>query len=133
MNSHGETADLHAVPPWTSAIDPAPEDDTSAPLMWSMLAMKLDEAADLGSRIRVREVEAKVTDGSVARDELSREVLLETCGLLKDCLKKLSKSAADEHFEQLCAKVMSNSSTRDAAMLGKLRERALPQACLQSG
>ena len=99
MTSHGETADLHAVPAWTSAIDPAPEDESSVPLMWSTLAMKLEEAADLGSRIRVRELEAKVKDNSVAKDELSRELLLKTCGSLKECFKKLSKSAADEKFE----------------------------------
>ena len=116
MSSHGETVDVHTVPPWTSAIDPAPEEDTSAPLMWSTLAMKLEEAADLGSRIRVRELEAKVTEGSVVKDELAREVLLKTCGSLKACFKKLSKSASDEQFEQLCAKVISNSCAGEVGL-----------------
>ena len=63
MTSHGETADAHVVPPWTSAIDPAAEDDTSAPIMWSTLSTKLEESADLGSRIKLREAEAWVQDG----------------------------------------------------------------------
>ena len=111
MTSESDAADVHVVPPWTSAIDPAPEDDTSAPLMWSTLAMKLEEASDLGSRIRVRELEAKVHESSETKDELSREILLKTCGSLKECFKKLSQSAADEKFEELCAKVTKNEST----------------------
>ena len=62
MTSHGETSDVHVVPPWTSAIDEAAEDDTSAPVMWSTLAAKLEEAADLGSRIKLRETEARVIE-----------------------------------------------------------------------
>ena len=125
MTSHGDTADVHTVPAWTSAIDPAPEDDTSAPLMWSTLAMKLEEAADLGSRIRVRELEAKVTDNSVAKDELSRELLLKTCGSLKQCFKKVSKSAADEKFQELCAKVKSNGSAGEASSTDVASERLI--------
>ena len=58
MTSHGETADVHAVPPWTAAIDEAAEDDNSAPVLWSTMAAKLEEANNLGSRIKLREAEA---------------------------------------------------------------------------
>ena len=88
MTSHGETADVHVVPPWTSAIDEAAEDDTSAPVLWGTLAAKLDEAADLGSRIMLREAEARVQEGSEAVDEIAREVLLNTCGQLKQCFQE---------------------------------------------
>ena len=70
MTSHGETADVHVVPPWTSAIDEGAEDDTSAPVLWGTLAAKLDEAAGLGSRIVIREAEARVQEGSEAVDEI---------------------------------------------------------------
>ena len=104
MTSHGETADVHVVPPWTSAIDEAAEDDTSAPVLWGTLAAKLEEAADLGSRIMLREAEARVKEGSEAVDEHSREVLLNTCGQLKQCFKKLNRHAQDARFQELCAR-----------------------------
>ena len=114
MTSHGETADVHVVPPWTSAIDEAAEDDTSAPVLWGTLAAKLEEAADLGSRIMLREAEARVKEGSEAVDEMSREVLLNTCGQLKQCFKKLNRHAQDARFQELCARVVSSSSTAAA-------------------
>ena len=94
MTSHGETADAHVVPPWTSAIDPAAEDDTSAPIMWSTLSTKLEEAADLGSRIKLREAEARVQEGSDAIDGISRELLLKTCGTLNTCFGEAVKGNA---------------------------------------
>ncbi len=111
MTSHGDTADVQVVPPWTSAIDPAAEDDTSAPVMWMTLSTKLEEAADLGSRIKVREAEARLLEGSAATDEISRELLLKTCGTLKACFKKLDRAANDVRFEELCARVVHNEST----------------------
>ena len=74
MTSHGEGTDVHVVPPWTSAVEAAPEDDTSAPVLWTTLAAKLEEAADLGSRIKVREMEASVLEPGAVTDEVSREV-----------------------------------------------------------
>ena len=56
------------------------------------LAAKLEEAADLGSRIKLRETEARVMEGNDAVDEIGRDVLLKTCGQLKKCFKKLSKT-----------------------------------------
>ena len=88
MTSHGDATDVHAVPPWMSAIDPAAEDDTTAPVLWSTLSSKLEEAADLGSRIKVREAEARVQEGSDAIDEVSRELLLKTCEALGTSFKK---------------------------------------------
>ena len=103
MASRGETSDVHIVPPWTSAIDEAAEDGTSAPVMWSTLAAKLEEPADLGSRIKLRETEARVMEGRDAVDDIGRDVLLKTCGQLKQFLKELSKTTQDARFEQLCA------------------------------
>ena len=76
MTSHGATADVHVAPPWTSAIDEAAEDDNSAPVLRGTMAAKLEEANNLGSRIKLREVEARVQDGSETVDEIGREVLL---------------------------------------------------------
>ena len=114
MTSHGETSDVHVVPPWTSAIDEAAEDDTSAPVMWSTLAAKLEEAADLGSRIKLRETEARVMEASDAVDDIGRDVLLKTCGTLTQCFKNLSKAAQDARLEQMCARVIEHSSTAPA-------------------
>ena len=33
------------VPPWVSAIDPSPEDDSTVPILWSTLGAKLEEAS----------------------------------------------------------------------------------------
>ena len=116
MTSHGEGSDVHVVPPWTSAVEAAPEDDTSAPVLWTTLSAKLEEAADLGSRIKVREMEASVLEPGAVTDEVSREVLLKTCSSLKTYFKKLSQKASDERFEQLCARVVANASTSDAGL-----------------
>ena len=53
-------------------------------------------------------------EGSEAVDDISREVLLNTCGQLKQSFKKLNKHAQDARFQELCARVVSNSSTADA-------------------
>ncbi len=99
MTSQGESADVHVAPPWTSAIDEAAEDDTYAPVLWSTLAAKLEEAADLGSRIKLREAEARVMEGSHAVDDVSRDVLLNTCGAMQQCFKKRGRHAQDARFE----------------------------------
>ena len=93
MTSHGATADVHVVPPWTSAIDEAAEDDNSAPVLWGTMAAKLEEANNLGSRIKLREAEARVQEGSETVDEIGREVLLNTCSQLKQCFEKLNRRA----------------------------------------
>ena len=110
MTSHGDATDVHAVPPWMSAIDLAAEDDTTTPVLWSTLSSKLEEAADLGSRIKVRETEARVQERSGAIDEVSRELLLKTCGPLGACFKKLSRAAQGSRFEELCARVVQHSA-----------------------
>ena len=50
-------------------------------------------------------------EGSDAVDEISREVQLKTYADLKQCFKKLSKTMQDARFEDLCARVVRNSST----------------------
>ena len=51
----------------------------------------------------LREAEARVKEGSEAVDEIAREVLLNTCGQLKQCFKKLNRHAQDARFQALCA------------------------------
>ena len=79
--------------------------------MWSTLSTKLEDAADLGSRIRLREAEARVQEGSDAIDDISRELLLKTCGTLETCFGKLSSATQDERFEELRARVLGDTST----------------------
>ena len=79
--------------------------------MWSALSTKLEVAAALGSRIKLRETEARVQEGSDAINEISRELLLKTCGTLNKCFRKLSRATQDANFEELCARVMGNTST----------------------
>ena len=95
MTSHGETSDVHVVPPWTSAIDEAAEDDKYAPVLRSSLAAKLETAADLGSRSKLRETEARVMEGSDAVDGIGRDIILKTCGQLKTCFKTRPKTVQD--------------------------------------
>ena len=88
MTSNDDMADAVSVPPWTSAIDPAPEDDTSAAVMGSTLSSKLEMAADLGARIRIHEAEARIENSTDVADEVSRELLLKTCGTLKKSFQR---------------------------------------------
>ena len=81
--SHGQSQDTHDVSPWVSAVDPAPEDDSSAPVLWATLASKLEDATDLGSRIKVNELSARVETSAAIKDEVSRDLLLETCQTLQ--------------------------------------------------
>ena len=114
MTSHGEIADAQVVPPWTSAIDDAAEDETSAPVLWGTLQAKLEEAENLGSRIKLREVEARVTAESSAVDQVTRDVLLNTCGHLQKCFQKLTTQVQNEKFQELCARVVMDSTTAAA-------------------
>ena len=109
MSSAEDETSEAVVPPWASAVDPCPDDDTSAPILWSTLAAKLDEASDLGQRIKVRELEARVNEAGAVRDDLHREVLLNTCGVLKSSFARLSAKVKDARFEELCRRVLDNA------------------------
>ena len=91
------------------------DDDNSAPMLWAMVAEKLEEATALGDRIKVRELEAKLRGTSVVYDELQRDLLLKTCSALKDSFQRLSRRTKDDRFERSCSRFREGRSTCDGA------------------
>ena len=79
---------------------------------------------------------ARNTSG--ARLHVSRELLLTTCTSLKACFEKLSKQAADERFEELCARVVANGSASEvpppaAGLSASAKTSAAPRLVVPTG